>query len=88
MRGKLCPISNVTSENNPPNAELDLHKIYIDDESYNSGHGHAYEFYGVDEQEGATVVVRPDQCKLMDPTFKAWDNTYQDRHINDQRDWR
>ncbi|KAF2825749.1 hypothetical protein CC86DRAFT_467389 [Ophiobolus disseminans] len=39
----------------------DLHKTYIDDEHYNSGHGHAYEKYGVDEKVGAVVVVRPDQ---------------------------
>lgn len=44
----------------------DLHKTYIDDEHYNSGHGHAYEKYGVDPKVGAVgavVVVRPDQCK-------------------------
>lgn len=42
---------------------LDLHKVYVDDEHYNSGHGHAYEKYGVDSEAGAVVVVRPDQCK-------------------------
>ena len=42
---------------------LDLHKIYIDDESYHSGHGHAYEFYGVNPKNGATAIVRPDGCK-------------------------
>lgn len=41
---------------------LDLHKTFVDDESYNSGHGHAYEKYGVDVKEGAVAVVRPDQC--------------------------
>lgn len=40
----------------------DLHKTFIDDESYNSGHGKAYEFYGVDPKEGALAIVRPDQC--------------------------
>ncbi|KAK4150689.1 3-hydroxybenzoate 4-monooxygenase [Chaetomidium leptoderma] len=35
-------------------------KVFADDESYNSGHGHAYEAYGVDPQRGALVVVRPD----------------------------
>ncbi|KAE8454402.1 hypothetical protein EG329_000024 [Mollisiaceae sp. DMI_Dod_QoI] len=40
---------------------LDLHKTFVDDESYNSGHGHAYEKYGVDVNEGAVAVVRPDQ---------------------------
>jgi hypothetical protein len=41
----------------------DLHKTYIDDEHYNSGHGYAYEKYGVDPSIGAVVIVRPDQCK-------------------------
>ncbi|KAG4433211.1 hypothetical protein IFR05_011319 [Cadophora sp. M221] len=39
----------------------DLHKTFVDDESYNSGHGQAYEKYGVDVNEGAMVVIRPDQ---------------------------
>ncbi|KAG4411042.1 hypothetical protein IFR04_015817 [Cadophora malorum] len=39
----------------------DLHKTFVDDESYNSGHGHAYEKYGIDAKEGAVAVVRPDQ---------------------------
>ncbi|KAF2026861.1 hypothetical protein EK21DRAFT_73273 [Setomelanomma holmii] len=39
----------------------DLHKTYIDDEHYNSGHGHAYQKYVVDPQVGAVVIVRPDQ---------------------------
>lgn len=42
---------------------IDLHKIYFDTESYNSGHGHAYDFYGVDPDVGALVIVRPDQCE-------------------------
>ena len=41
----------------------DPHKVFVDKESYNYGHGHAYKFYGVDEQKGAIVVVRPDQRK-------------------------
>ena len=41
----------------------DLHKTYIDDEHYNSGHGHAYKNYGVNPDVGAVVVVRPDQCE-------------------------
>jgi Phenol hydroxylase, C-terminal dimerisation domain. len=44
-------------------ALIDPHKIYFDDESYNHGHGHAYETYGIDPERGALVVVRPDQCK-------------------------
>ncbi|KAK5219661.1 hypothetical protein LTR72_008045 [Exophiala xenobiotica] len=39
----------------------DLHKTFVDDESYNSGDGHAYEKYGIDPDAGATVIVRPDQ---------------------------
>lgn len=44
---------------------LDLHKTFIDDESYNSGHGKAYEFYGIDPKEGALAIIRPDQCTLL-----------------------
>jgi hypothetical protein len=44
---------------------LDLHKIYYDDESYNHGHGHAYEYLGIDPVQGAIVIVRPDQCKPL-----------------------
>ncbi|KAH8422364.1 uncharacterized protein LDX57_000120 [Aspergillus melleus] len=39
----------------------DLHKIYFDDESYNKGHGQAYEFLGIGPKRGAIVIVRPDQ---------------------------
>ncbi|KAI4906508.1 hypothetical protein J4E90_010401 [Alternaria incomplexa] len=39
----------------------DLHKTFIDDDHYNSGHGHAYEKYGVKPDVGAVVIVRPDQ---------------------------
>lgn len=49
-----------------PNPEyLDLHKIYYDDESYNNGHGHAYEYLGIDAAQGALIIVRPDQCKQI-----------------------
>lgn len=41
----------------------------MDDDSYNSGHGHAYEKYGIDPAKGAIVVVRPDQCKLNHPSL-------------------
>lgn len=40
-----------------------LFKTFVDDESYNSGHGHAYSSYGIDPSRGALVIVRPDQCK-------------------------
>lgn len=39
----------------------DPHKVFVDDEHYNHGHGHAYQSYGVDPAEGAVVLVRPDQ---------------------------
>ncbi|KAI0314441.1 FAD binding domain-containing protein [Amylostereum chailletii] len=39
----------------------DHNKIFVDDESYHHGHGHAYQQYGVDTQAGCVVVVRPDQ---------------------------
>lgn len=40
-------------------------KTFADDESYNSGHGHAYKEYGVDPEQGAVVIVRPDQCEYI-----------------------
>ncbi|RDL31384.1 Uncharacterized protein BP5553_09593 [Venustampulla echinocandica] len=43
----------------------DLHKVYFDDESYNSGHGRAYEFYGIAPSNGAVAIVRPDQYISM-----------------------
>ncbi|KAH6668409.1 hypothetical protein B0J14DRAFT_600681 [Halenospora varia] len=39
----------------------ELHQVYFDDESYNHGHGHAYQKFGVDPERGAIIVVRPDQ---------------------------
>ncbi|OMP87688.1 Phenol 2-monooxygenase, partial [Diplodia seriata] len=39
----------------------DYMKVYVDDESYHEGHGHAYEQYGVDAERGCVVAVRPDQ---------------------------
>ena len=39
----------------------DYNKVFVDDESYHEGHGHAYQHYGVDEEKGCVVVVRPDQ---------------------------
>ncbi|MCJ1285678.1 hypothetical protein MMC26_005019 [Xylographa opegraphella] len=43
----------------------DLNKIYIDDESYHSGHGHAYEFYGIQPEKGAVAIIRPDNYVSM-----------------------
>jgi phenol 2-monooxygenase len=45
--------------------EVDLNKVFVDDESYNYGHGHAYETLGIDRTQGAAVVVRPDQYVSM-----------------------
>ena len=44
----------------------DLHKVFIDDESYNSGHGHAFDTLGVDPKTITVVAIRPDQCKRPD----------------------
>lgn len=38
----------------------DYWKIFTDDDSYHSGHGHAYEKYGLDSERGAVIIVRPD----------------------------
>ncbi|KAI7775526.1 hypothetical protein LA080_006718 [Diaporthe eres] len=38
-----------------------LHKVFVDDESYNSGHGHAFDTIGVDHKVVTVVIVRPDQ---------------------------
>lgn len=38
----------------------DYNKVFVDDESYHDGHGHAYEGYGVDKQKGCVVALRPD----------------------------
>ena len=61
---------SVSPLRHPPNTVTDLtqidnHKIVVDDESYNYGHGHAYDFLGVDPAEGAVIVVRPDQYVSM-----------------------
>ncbi|GAA6050393.1 hypothetical protein JCM3770_004015 [Rhodotorula araucariae] len=36
-------------------------RIYVDEPSYHRGDGKAYETYGISKEEGAIVVVRPDQ---------------------------
>ncbi|KAE9977476.1 hypothetical protein BLS_001379 [Venturia inaequalis] len=51
-----------------PDGEWELtfcHKIFVDDESYNYGHGHAYDSLGIDPQHGAVVIVRPDHYVSM-----------------------
>ncbi|KKY39846.1 putative phenol 2 [Diaporthe ampelina] len=44
---------------------IGLHKVFVDDESYNSGHGHAFDTIGVDEEALTVVVIRPDQYMSM-----------------------
>ncbi|KAL1968519.1 hypothetical protein VTN77DRAFT_1729 [Rasamsonia byssochlamydoides] len=39
----------------------DYWKVYVDDDSYHEGHGHAYEKYDVDRVRGCMVALRPDQ---------------------------
>lgn len=60
MRGKTWPKAQHVVVNCSP----DLHKIFVDDESYNSGHGKAYDFYGINPRKGVVVILRPDQCEL------------------------
>jgi phenol 2-monooxygenase len=54
------------------NTSQDIHKIYIDDESYNYGHGHAYEFYGIDPDKGAIIIVRPDHRTYLPASPKLY----------------
>ncbi|KAL9012417.1 MAG: hypothetical protein Q9173_002815 [Seirophora scorigena] len=39
----------------------DYDSIFVDEESYFEGHGHAYDGYGVDPTKGCVMIVRPDQ---------------------------
>lgn len=75
MRGKASStdIVNLTTSS-------DLHKIFIDDESYHAGIGHAYDFYGVDAEKGAVAIVRPDNCKS--PVDRLYYVLRQDRCLN------
>ena len=59
----------------------DVLKVFIDDKSYNSGHGHAYQYYGVDPDQGVIAVVRPDQRTLqLIQSFTILPNTIQTSH--------
>jgi phenol 2-monooxygenase len=40
---------------------FDYSKLFVDDESYHEGHGHAYEEYSIDPREGCAIILRPDQ---------------------------
>ncbi|GFF70627.1 3-hydroxybenzoate 4-monooxygenase [Aspergillus lentulus] len=65
----------------------DLHKIYIDDESYHYGHGHAYEYYGIDPGQGAVAIVRPDQyiSKVLDMKNHEGIGTFFERFLQEQK---
>ena len=39
----------------------DVHKVFVDEESYNYGHGRIYDCCGIDPKRGAVIVLRPDQ---------------------------
>lgn len=39
----------------------DYWKVFVDEDSYHEGHGHAYDNYGIDTSRGASVIIRPDQ---------------------------
>lgn len=41
----------------------DVHKFFVDDESYHAAHGHAYGFYRMDPEKGAVAIVRPYNCR-------------------------
>ncbi|KAI0424339.1 FAD binding domain-containing protein [Xylaria sp. FL1042] len=43
-----------------PKLGWDYDKVLVDEVSYSNGNGRAYEGYGVDPEEGALVIVRPD----------------------------
>jgi phenol 2-monooxygenase len=38
----------------------DYWKVYADDESYHDGHGHLYEWCGINNEDGCIVILRPD----------------------------
>lgn len=44
-----------------PETGWDYYKVFVDGQSYHSGHGQAYKRYGVDKVIGCAVIVRPDQ---------------------------
>lgn len=50
---------------------LGLHKVFVDDESYNSGHGHAFDTIVVDHKVVTVVIVRPDQCEFISITLPS-----------------
>ncbi|KAJ4286587.1 hypothetical protein N0V88_007949 [Collariella sp. IMI 366227] len=68
-----------------------LNKVYADDESYNSGHGHTYEAYGIDPKKGALVVVRPDHyvakvAALEEPMLRSVELMQPDSNVFESAD--
>ncbi|KAI1821625.1 FAD binding domain-containing protein [Xylaria intraflava] len=61
-RGEVELLRDLHEVYHPFDAKLgwEYDKVFVDEESYNDGHGRAYEGYGVDPAKGALVVVRPD----------------------------
>ncbi|KAK0113444.1 hypothetical protein ONS96_014310 [Cadophora gregata f. sp. sojae] len=55
----------------------DYWKIFVDDESYHEGHGHAYENYGIDPVKGCAIIVRPDQ-------YVSWIGELEDTDLMDK----
>lgn len=61
---------------------FDYGKLFVDDQSYHEGHGHAYEAYGINPEEGCAVIIRPDQyvgwigavddCEMMERYFAGF----------------
>ncbi len=51
----------------------DLHKTFVDEESYNSGHGHCYQHFGIDSDSGAVLIVRPDNYVSKLTTLDDYD---------------
>ncbi|KAI5213425.1 2-polyprenyl-6-methoxyphenol hydroxylase [Aureobasidium subglaciale] len=49
----------------------DINMIFIDDESYHDGHGHAYELFGIDNDHGCVAVIRPDQFSRCFNAYKS-----------------
>lgn len=39
--------------------------MFVDDASYNSGHGHAFDTIGINSQCTTIVVIRPDQREFI-----------------------
>jgi phenol 2-monooxygenase len=51
----------------------DYWKIFVDDESYHEGHGELYENFGIDCEEGCSIIIRPDQYLSYVGPMDAYD---------------